>query len=927
MDGGCNLYDESDWRNSVQKRNGLALVFLTLAVVLTASFAVFPTFGQTVAIPPPAHLRCEYLVNPLGVDTPHPRFFWWIDQDARGAHQSAYQLLVASNPELLARDQGDQWDSGKIQSADTIQIAYAGKPLESGKDYYWKVRSWDGENHPSPYSAVASFSMGLLLPGDWRGSWIGGGVSNGNEFRKPFALNGKIARARVYVTALGYYELHINGKKVGHDVLDPAWTTYPKRVLYSTYDVTDALRDGQNAIGVMLGGGWATLNEAATHIQAYYKAPALLLDMQIQMADGKTITIATDSSWKTSRGPVVEDSVYNGEVFDARLETPGWDSAGFEDSKWSPATVVEGSDGIRSSEMMPPIRVVDTLVPRRVTSPEPGVYVFDMGQNMSGWAQLRVRGPAGTKVTMRYAELVYPDGMINRENLRGAKSRDIYILKGGGPETYEPRFTYHGFRYVEVTGYPGTPGIDSIRGRVVHTAVDQTGNFLASKQILNDLQNVILWSQQTNLFGVPTDCDQRDERQGWMGDAQITSEEAMMNFGMAAFYTGFLRDMRDAQGSDGALPPTVPHKYGDAAGDLGWESAYPIISWYMWTHYADRRVLEENEPDLKKYVEFLRGHAANNMFQGYLSHEGDWVELEHTPLDFMADIWYYYDVDLLARIENLLGNSADAATYGQLAAQIRDALNKHYLNTETGEYANGTQTANAMALYMNLPPAAARSKVASHLTNDVTYFHNTHTTSGFIGIRYLMPALTQIGRSDLAYELAVQDTYPSWGYMLKNGATTLWELWEKKTGPSMNSQDHIMFGSVGAWFYQALAGIDQDPGSAGYEHIRIEPQMVEDLNWASGTVQTVHGVVTSSWQRTPSSVTLHVAIPAGTDAQVLVPVSSEWTGVTVKENGQTVWEGGHFVPGDAGVSSAQQDRRGVTFGVASGDYTFALTAE
>ncbi|HEV2325800.1 MAG TPA: family 78 glycoside hydrolase catalytic domain [Terracidiphilus sp.] len=899
-----------------------------LVLIFPASILVLPVlriYAAAEPASPPTHLRCEYLDNPVGIDTPHPRFFWWIEQDGRGASQSAYQILVATSPAILSQNRGDQWDSGKTNSPDTIQVAYAGKPLQTGKDYYWKIRYWDNNGNPSPYSAVARFSMGIMSPQEWKGSWIGGGPTRGNEFRKAFTLDGTIKRAQVCVTALGYYELRMNGKRIGRKVLDPAWTTYPKRVLYSTYDVTGDLQNGPNAIGVMLGGGWATL--AARKIPPYYKSPALLLDMQIEMADGKIVTIATDGSWKTIRGPVLEDSVYNGEVYDARRETPGWDTPGFDDSRWAPAAVVQGSDGIRSAEMMPAIKVVDSIVPKKVTNPEPGVYVFDMGQNISGWAQLKVRGPAGARVTMRFAEVVYKDGMINRQNLMSAKSRDIYVLKGHGLETYQPRFTYHGFRYVEVTGYPGTPSINSLRGKVVHTAVTPTGSFLASRQILNNIQDAILWSQQTNLFGVPTDCDQRDERQGWMGDAQITSKEAMMNFDMAAFYTNFLRDMRDAQAPDGSLPPTVPHKYGPLHSDLGWQSAFPIITWYMWTHYADRRILQKDEPGIKRYVDFLQHDAKDNVLQDPYGPWGDWVAVENTPLNYLGDIWYYYDVELLSKIETALGNSAEAENYSHLAGQIHDAFNRTFFHADTGEYANGSQTANAMALYMGMPSSEDRSRVVTNLTNDITYYHNTHTTSGFVGIRYLMPVLTKFGRSDLAYELAVQDTYPSWGYMLKHGATTLWELWQDKTGPSMNSHDHIMFGSVGAWFYQALAGIDQDAGSAGYRHIRIEPHVVEDLKWASATVQTVRGPVSSSWTHTPSSLALNASIPVGSDGQVQIAFPSDFTSERVTESGRVIWENGHFVPGDSGVSGAKQQGNSLLFDVASGNYAFQLNGQ
>jgi len=895
--------------------------------VLVATLAVEPAQGQTEAGPgAPANLRCEYLREPVGVDTAQPRFSWVLEHAQRAELQTAYQVLVATSKDALGQDRADQWDSGKVASDESIQVVYGGKALESGKDYYWKVRFWDKEGRASEYSKPAHFGTGLMTQAEWKAKWIGGGSAGGNEFRKEFTLNGKVAGARIFVSALGYYELRVNGRRIGHNVLDPAWTTYPKRVLYSTYDAASALKDGPNVIAVMIGNGWAT--QEVDGSAAYYKTPALLLQMNVDPEGGRRQSIVTDGTWKTVRGPVMEDSVYGGEVYDARRETPGWDAPGFVETGWSAAQVVEGSPGARSSQTMPAIQVVDTIIPVKMTSPEPGVYVFDMGQNMSGWARLNVEGDMGTKVTLRYSELLYDNGMINRENIRKAKSRDIYYLRGGGAEeSYEARFTYHGFRYVEVTGFPGTPSLDSIRGRFVHTSVSTVGSFTASKQILNDIQKVIRWSQLTNLFGVPTDCDQRDERQGWMGDAQATAEEAMMNFDMAAFYTNFIRDIGDAQRDDGAVPDTVPLKYGDYNADLGWQTAYPLLVKYMWEQYGDRRIIEQNEKGLKKYIDYLHSHAKDGRIADKLGHEGDWVELAHTPHDFMTDFWYLYDVRTMADFEKVLGHDGDAQMYAKQAQSIAEAFNQAYFHTDTAQYANGTQAANAMALFLNLPAKDRRDEVTDNLTNDVLYYHDTHVTTGFIGVKFLMPALTSTGHTDLAYDLAVQTTYPSWGYMLSRGATTLWELWEEKTGASMNSQDHIMFGSVGAWFYQTLAGINQNDGTVGYKHIRIAPQAVRDLHWASGTVDTIRGTVGSAWTHDASGVTLKVTIPAGADARVLVPKPEELSGITVEENGRVIWEKGHFVPGDPGISSGVEDENDVAFEVGSGEYSFRLIGQ
>jgi alpha-L-rhamnosidase len=863
-------------------------------------------------------LRCEYLKNPLGIDVRQPRFAWVLAHTERGQRQTAYQVLVASRLDLLIQDKGDLWDSGKTASEDSTQVVYAGKPLASGKTSYWKVRYWDSAGNASPYSAVAQFEMGLLARDEWKGHWIGGD----NLLRKEFALEGRVVRARAYVTALGYYELRVNGEKVGSNVLDPAFTTYPVRVLYSSYDITPQLRAGKNAVGAMLGGGWATLRG---NFPTPYKEPALLLQVNIELTGGQTVSVASDSSWKVAKGPIVSDSIYDGEIYDARRELPGWDLPGFDDSAWSAARTVEGSKGNLSAEMMPPIRVVDSIVPVALANPRPGVYVYDLGQNFSGWAELRARGPRGAEVRLRFSEVLYDDGMINRESLREAKSRDIYILRGEGEEIYQPRFTYHGFRYVEVTGYPGTPSLDSLRGRVVHTAVEPTGNFAASKAVLNRIHEVIRWSDLTNLHSVPTDCDQRNERMGWMGDAQTSAEGMMLNFDMAAFFTNFLRDIRDVQGPDGTLTDTVPYRYGHRPADPAWGTAYPLICWYMDEHYGDRRILEENYEGLKKYAEFLRSRASHNVLRD--SHYGDWVAIEKTPGALVSDFYYYYDNLILSKIATALGNSVDAASYAQFAAQIKDAFNHEFFDAQTGNYGNGTQTANALPLFLDMAPEDFRGSVARNLTDNILYGHNTHVTTGFIGVRYLMPLLTELGRSDLAYDLAVQTTYPSWGYMVAKGATTLWELWQNKTGPSMNSQNHHMMGSVDAWFYQGLAGINVEAENAGYRHFRIKPQVVRDIAWVSATVGTVRGDVTSSWTHAPGVVALEVEVPVNSTASVSIPKDPEMTEITVREGDRAVWENDHFVEGTPGITSAKYENGRVTFEVGSGHYAFRLTGQ
>ncbi len=859
---------------------------------------------------PPQNLRCEYLSNPLGIDVRQPRFAWGLDHTARGQRQTAYQILVATQPGLLDQDKGDQWDSGKVVSEDSTQVVYSGKPLASGAAYYWKVRSWDKDGNASPYSRVAQFEMALLSAEEWKGQWIGGA----NQLRTEFQLAEAVARARVYICGLGYYELRINGSKVGSNVLDPGWTTYDKRVLYITYDVTPLLQRGGNAVGVMLGEGW-------------YKARALLLQMNIELVNGKRLSVTSSPAWRGKDGPITSDSVWDGEIYDATRETPGWDRPGFNDSNWAAAQVVKSPGGVLSAQMMPPIRVVDTITPVGLTNPQPGVYVYDLGQNFSGWAQLRVKGPRGAAVKLRFSELLYDDGMINRETIRGAKARDTYILRGdGGLEVYEPRFTYHGFRYVEVTGFPGTPSLDSLRGRVVRSDVESVGSFAASKPLLNQIQRLIRWGQATNLHSIPTDCDQRDERLGWLGDAHVTAEEAMLNFDMAAFYTNFVRDIRDVQGADGSLTDTVPHRYGSRPADPAWGTAYPLLCWYMYEQYGDRRILEEHYEGLKKYVEFLRTKAPDNVLR--YSYYGDWVAIEPTPGGLVSDAYYYYDVQLLAKMAGILGKSADAQTYAQLAAQIKDAFNREFYDAKRGVYATGTQTANTLPLFLGLVPPEAKEAVGGKLFNDIVYQHDSHVTTGFIGVKYLFPLLSRSGLSDLAYDLATQTTFPSWGYMIANGATTLWELWHKRTGPSMNSHNHPMMGSVGAWFYQALAGINVEPEGVGYRRIRIAPQIVRDLTWVSATVETVRGTVSSSWTHSPGMITLEVMIPVNGDAKIVIPKEEQMSEVAVYEGDRTVWEKGKYVPGTPGITGASQGTDGsITIEVGSGRYAFKLTGQ
>ena len=853
---------------------------------------------------PPDNLRCEYLENPIGIDVKKPRFSWMLKHSERGHTQTAFQLIVSSDP---MAEEADIWDSNKVASDRSLHVVYDGKPLESDRTYFWKVRYWDDQDVPSPYSQVARFDTGLFDPEDWEGEWIGGK----NQLRKEFSVNARVKRGRTHVCGLGYYELQLNGQKVGNNVLDPGYTTYEKRILYSSYDITPFIHNGVNALGAMLGKGWSTVR-------------LLKLQLNIELEDGNKMTIFSDPSWKQTDGPIIQDSIYNGEIYDARLETHGWDCPGFDDSSWISVETGIVPKGTLSAQMIPPIKVMDTIVPLKMTNPAKGVYVFDMGQNFSGWVELRVSGPRGREVRLRHAELLYENGMINQENLRSARAEDVYILKGKGVEIYQPHFTYHGFRYVEMTGYPGVPNMETIRGKVVHSAVQQIGNFSCSKPILNQLQRLIIWGQKTNLHSIPTDCNQRDERMGWLGDAHLTAEQAMMNFDMGAFYTKFIQDIQDVQDKDGALTDTVPHVWGQRPADPAWGTAYPLLCWYMYRYYGDESLLAAQYDGVKDYVGFLRSKAKNDLLD--FSYYGDWVAIEKTPGDFVSSFYYYYDVVILMKMAEILGYDAEIKAYKALADKIKTAFHKKYFDTETKSYANGTQTANLLPLYLDIIPEEEIGSVFGNLRSDILYKNNTHLTTGIIGTKYLMEVLTKFHSCDLAYELATQTSYPSWGYMIANGATTLWELWQHKTGPSMNSHNHPMFGSVGAWFYQALAGITQPEGSSGFRNILIQPQIVRDLRYVAGTIHTPRGMVTSAWTKSDRHISLDVTIPVNAQAEIRLPKFG-WDGVTLKENGKQIYDGQKFLTGEQGIQMVEETKNEVIIKIGSGRYQFQLIGE
>jgi len=911
---------------------------LSICIVLVAGVVAPGQSGPGA----PWRLLCEGLKDPTGIDVTEPRFSWALRHTGRGQSQSAYRILVSTDPSF---ERITHWDSGRVESRRSTHVDYGGSTLASGKTYFWKVCYWDKGGVRSPYSESSRFGMGLLEEDRWKGTWIGG---EGNLFYRQFTLEDPPSYAKAYVSSVGFYELYLNGQKVGRNVLEPGRSRPDKRVLYTTYDVAGYLREGQNTVGVVLGVGWAGheyFRESAPAINRPYPPPpddiGFLLQMDIESQSGDVRSIVSDESWRVLKGPIVSDSIFDGEIYDARLEKPGWNLPGYEGSGSAAAVPISPPEGELSAQMMPKIKVINTLVPLNVSSPSPGVHVFDMGQNFTGWAELRVRGSSGSRVELRFGETLYENGMINVENLRSASARDVYILRGGDElEVYEPRFTYHGGRYIEVTGYPGTPSLDAIRGKVVHTAVRPVGGFSSSNALLDRIYRNASWTIKGNLHSVPTDCPQRDERMGWMGDAHLASDAALFSFDMAAFYSNFLRNVRDEQDNEGRVPDTVPYTgWGRRPADPAWGMALPIIAWKVYEFYGDRRVLEDNYAAVKAWLEYLHKRAQEGILS--YSYYGDWVAIDKAPGEVVSTAYYFYGASLLSRMARILGHGQDAELWERRGEEIRKAFVAKFFNEDQMTFADGSQGANALALYFDLIPTGRlsnalggssedagfnnRRAVLRTLTNDILYENDTHLTTGIHGTKYLMEILSRLGRSDLAYELADRRDYPSWGYMVANDATTIWELWQHKTGPAMNSHNHPAFGAIAGWMLRTVAGIRTDPERPGFEAVRIEPQMVRDLGWASGSVMTVRGVVSSAWRRREGETVVEVSVPVGSEADVVLPVHDK--SVSVIEGEAELWLEGDFRADVPGVRDVERLDQGLVVQIGSGTYSFRVLAE
>jgi alpha-L-rhamnosidase len=877
-------------------------------------------------------LICEYRTNPLGIDVEAPRLGWQMHTERLGARQVAYRILADSKPEGLRDGQADLWDSGKVESDQSVHVVYSGKSLHSRQRVYWKVTVWD-ETGAQNASEPAWFETGLLDPNDWQAQWIGTALAGGPRstipvpyLRKNFSLPADAASARLYVTALGVFECSINGQLVSEDVFAPGWTDYNKRVQYLTYDVSSLIHRGENAIGAILGDGWAVGHIGWLQRQNYVDRPQLLAQLEITLTDGSTHTVVSDGSWTFHFGPITHSDFMMGEAYDARKELLGWDTPNFIEKDAMLVETFSHPDLRVVALNGPTVRRIQEL--KSVTEPfnRGGMgrkrHVFDLGQNMVGWVRFKGMASAGTTIILRFAEVVNPDGSLYTTNLRSAHATDYYTFKGIGEETWEPKFTFHGFRYVEIEGYTGEVTCDTITGIVLHSEMEQTGTFECSDPLLNQLQSNILWGQKGNFVDVPTDCPQRDERLGWTGDIQVFVSTAAFNMNAAGFMTKWARDVADSQNADGSIPAVVPYAT-DVPKDGGpaWADAVIICPWTIYLCYGDKRILEQNYDTMTRFMDFLVDTSPGYIrcapdYEGWPGF-GDWLSINaNTPRDLIGTAFLAYDANLMSQIATILGKSDDSARYQQLFEGVKSAFAERYLvgssvsvisvapsetrrqmdeadrlsrgnlqiidyGTITSgvfntEFFTPTQTAYVLALHFDLLPDNLRQQAVSELVADIER-REMQLSTGFVGSPYLTHVLSHFGRVDAAYALLNQKSWPSWLYAVTQGATTIWERWDGWTEengfqtPQMNSFNHYAYGAIGAWLYSTVAGIEVDMAASGYKHSVLRPQPGGDLTCARATLDTLYGALISDWKMENGTFEYTVVVPPNTTATVYLP--------------------------------------------------------
>jgi alpha-L-rhamnosidase len=858
-------------------------MFRKIILLVFCVAAGIPGIAQKLQL---AELTTEYQTNPIGLDVTTPRFSWVLVSTQRDILQTAYELRVSTDVNF----KNIAWQTGKVTSDQSVFISYSGTPLKAKQHYYWQARAWDNKGNASPWSKPASFELGLLTPDEWKASWIEPAIPGDSAgspapiLRKEFELKKAVKSARLYVTSRGLYETHINGKRVGDQYLTPGWTSYNKRLQYQTYDVTTLLKQGSNATGALLGDGWYRGNLAWGGLKNIYgKTLGLLYQLEVTYTDGSTELITSDAQWKASTGPIRKAGIYYGEAYDARLEIKDWTQPGYSDANWQGVKVIQGGKENIVASYGPPVRKHETFKPIKIFKTPKGQTVVDFGQNLVGWVTLKVKGNAGDKITIRHAEVLDKDKNVYLENLRAADAEIIYTLKGGQEEVYEPRFSFFGFRYAWVEGYPGTLTADKILATAVYSDMQPTGNFTSSHPLINQLQHNIQWGQKGNFVDIPTDCPQRDERLGWTGDAQVFFRTAAYNMNVASFFHKWLKDLEADQRKDGAVPFVIPNVLGDSAvASTGWADVAVIIPWNLYQAYGDTKILEQQYESMKRWVSFMERRSKNDLWnRGF--HFGDW--LFYRPFDdndgrsavtdkyLIAQCFWAYSTQLMLNTAQVLNKPADVQHYTTQLKKIKDAFLKEYV-TPSGRLVSSTQTAYTLALHFDMLPEALRAQAADKLALNVKDYGN-HLTTGFLGTPYLCHVLTRFGYTDVAYDLLLQEEYPSWLYPVKMGATTIWERWDGMKPdstfqtPGMNSFNHYAYGAIGDWMYRTVAGLQE--ASPGYKNITIAPQPGGKLTHASAELKTIYGPAKSSWRTENGIFKTDIVIPANTTATVTLP--------------------------------------------------------
>lgn len=846
------------------------------------------------------NLKCEMLVNPLGIDVTQPRLSWEIISSKRNVTQKAYQVLVASTAEKLEQNDIDLWNSGKIDKDESIHVKYNGQALTSRMRCYWKVKTWTTAGE-SEWSATNSWTMGLLNYKDWPKGWIGFDRAfpwdntktdsrlSARYFRKEFQSTKKVKYATASIIGLGLYQLYLNGKKVGEEVLTPSPTDYNKNVKYNTYDVTSYLQEGKNAVGAILGNGrfFAMRQNEKPYKIKTFGFPKMLLNIHIVYSDGSTVNIDTDDSWKgTADGPIRANNEYDGEEYDATKEAIGWNKAGFDDSKWLKAEFVQEPSGTIEAQMNENMRVMNTLKPISVKALQGGRYLLDMGQNMVGWLQIKVKGQKGKQVKLRFAESLQENGELFTANLRNAKCTDLYTFKGSESELWEPAFAYRGFRYVEISGLNYAPSLNDFTGKMIYDKMNTVGTFETSNVLTNQIFKNAWWGIAGNYKGIPIDCPQRNERMPWLGDRGAVAHGENFLFDNGKFYAKWLQDIRNAQKEDGAIPDVAPAFWRYYSDNMSWPGSIVLITEMLYKQTGDVNAVTDNYPAIKKWLRYMQERYMKDYILTKDSY-GDWcmppVTIEagrgksadkKYPSELISTAYYYHFTQLMMRFSRISGNDSDYKDFQVLGDKIKAAFNLKFYN-EKGFYASNNLTDNIIPLYFGMVPQANIDQVFKNIVYTVEVTNKGHLSNGLVGVQWLMRCLNDYGRPDLAYTIATQKTYPGWGYMIDNGATTIWELWNGNTAdPKMNSQNHVMMlGDLLIWYYENLAGIKAE--SPAFKKINMKPEMINGLDQVTAGYHSAYGLIKSSYSKTAHKFNWKVSIPANTTARLYIPAKDK----------------------------------------------------